>query len=67
VCAEKGNSRGNLKLACNGNAIGNGNNDVGIGNESVPKIITNDRIKFFLLNCNQHFGNSKPYQFPSVV
>ena len=39
---------GNLKLARNGNAIGNGNHDVGIGNESVPKITINDRIKFSL-------------------
>ena len=30
-----------------------------IENESVPKIILNDTIIFFL-NCNQHFGNFKP-------
>jgi len=29
------------------------------GNASVPKIIVNDTIVFFL-NCNQHFGNLKP-------
>ena len=28
-----------------------------IGNESVPKIIINDTLIFFL-NCDQHFGNS---------
>ena len=28
------------------------------GNASVPKIIVNDTIVFFL--CNQHFGNLKP-------
>ena len=31
-----------------------------IRNKSVPKIIINDTI-IFLLNCNQHFGNFKPY------
>ena len=31
-----------------------------IGNESVPKIIMNDTINLFFLNCNQHFGNFKP-------
>jgi len=30
------------------------------GDEIVPKIIINDTINFFLLNCNQHFGNVKP-------
>ena len=30
-----------------------------VGNESVPKIIINDTI-FFFLNCNQHFANFKP-------
>jgi len=31
-----------------------------VGNESVPKIIINDTVKFTFLNCNQHFGNFKP-------
>ena len=31
-----------------------------IRNESVPKIIVNDAIKFFVLNCNQNFANFKP-------
>ena len=30
-----------------------------IGNESVPKIIINDTM-FFFLNCSQHFGDFKP-------
>ena len=30
-----------------------------IGNESVPKIIINGTVAFFL-NCNQQFGNFKP-------
>jgi len=30
-----------------------------IGNESVPKIIIDDKITFSL-DCNQHFGNFKP-------
>ena len=30
-----------------------------IGNESVPKIIINETIVFFL-NCNQQIGNFKP-------
>ena len=33
--------------------------DTVIGNESVPKIIINDTVIFFL-HCNQHFGNFKP-------
>jgi len=37
-----------------------------VGNERVPKITINDTIKFFL-NCNQHFVNFKPQQFPSAV
>jgi len=33
----------------------------GLGNDSVPKIVTNRHNKFsFLLNCNQHFGNFEP-------
>jgi len=37
------------------------------GNESVPKIITNDRKNIFY-TYNQHFGNYfKPQQFPSAV
>ena len=31
-----------------------------VGNVSVPKIIIIDTV-FFFLNCNQHFGNFKPY------
>ena len=34
------------------------------GNDSVPKIAVNDAISIFFLNCNQHFGNFKP--FPSA-
>jgi len=37
-----------------------------IGNETVPKIIVNNTINLFL-NCSQHFGKFKPYQFPSAV
>ena len=37
-----------------------------VRNETVPKIIINNTTIFFL-NCNQHFGNFKPYQFPIVV
>ena len=37
------------------------------GNESVPKFIVNNTINLFFLNCNQHFGNFKPYQFPTAV
>ena len=36
-----------------------------IGNESVPKIIKNDGIDLFFLNCNQRFGNFKSLPFPS--
>jgi len=35
-------------------------------NESVPKKIINDNY-FYFLNCNQHRGNFKPKQFPSIV
>ena len=35
--------------------------------ESVPKIITNDTVNLFSLNCNQNFGNFKPQQCPSAV
>jgi len=38
-----------------------------IGNENVPKIIINDTIQFIFLNCNQHFANFEPQQFPSAV
>ena len=31
-----------------------------IANESVPKVIVNDTVKIFFLNCNQPFGNFKP-------
>ena len=31
-----------------------------IRNESVPKIIINNIVNYFFLNCNQHFGNFKP-------
>jgi len=27
--------------------------------KSVPKIVINDTIIFFVLNCSQHFGNFK--------
>ena len=37
-----------------------------IGDESVPKIVINDTIKVFFLNCKQDFGNFKPQQFPSA-
>jgi len=37
-----------------------------IRKRSVPKIIMNNTIKLFL-NCDQHFVNFKPYQFPSAV
>jgi len=37
-----------------------------IGNESVPKIVINDTTKSFL-NCNQHFADFKPQEFPSAV
>jgi len=36
-------------------------------NDSLPKIILNNTINLFFLNCDQHFGNFKPYQFPSAV
>ena len=36
-----------------------------IGNERVPKIINDTNL--FFLNCNQHFGNFKPQQFPRAV
>jgi len=32
----------------------------GIGNESVPKIIINETVNLFFLNCSQHFGNFQP-------
>jgi len=38
-----------------------------MGNESVPKIIINDAINLFFWNCNEHFDNFKPYQFPNAV
>jgi len=36
--------------------------DVSIGNESAPKIITNNTTNLFF-NCNQHFGNFKHNSF----
>jgi len=35
-------------------------------NETVPKIIINKTIYLFL-NCNRHFANFRPEQFPSAV
>jgi len=40
---------------------------VAIGKERAPKIIINDTIDLFLLNCNQHFGNFKQQQFPTAI
>ena len=37
------------------------------GNGSALKIIINDTINLFFLNCSQHFGNFKPRQFTSAV
>ena len=34
---------------------------------SVLKIIINNTVNLFLQNCNQHFANFKPKQFPSAV
>jgi len=33
-----------------------------VGSKSVPKIMINDTVKFFFLNCNQHFGNFNSFQ-----
>ena len=33
-----------------------------LGSKSVPKIMINDTVKFFFLNCNQHFGNFNSFQ-----
>ena len=52
-----------LKFMINGRCV---TSDIVIGNESVRKIIINDTIISFL-NCNQHFANFEPLQFPSVV